>query len=135
MKDPIQVLETKGIRPTAMRIMIYKRLYHASRALSLGEMEKDFQTSERSTLYRTIKKFEKNSIVHQIEDGTGYRKYALCEESCSCEINTDLHLHFHCSVCKETICLTDHKIPQVSLPEGFVAEDANLVISGVCHKC
>ena len=55
--------------------------------------------------------FEENGIVHQIEDGTGITKYALCEPGCNCEIEQDLHLHFRCSNCNETVCLTEHKIP------------------------
>ena len=80
MEKIVQLLESKGIRPTAMRLMTYKRLAELEMAISLGDLEKDFKISERSTLYRTMKTFEENAIVHQIEDGTGVLKYALCEE-------------------------------------------------------
>ena len=82
-----------------------------------------------------MKTFEENNIVHQIADGTGIMKYALCEEDCECEVGHDLHLHFHCNLCNETICLTDRKIPPVNLPQGYVAEDINLVVKGICNKC
>ena len=99
------------------------------------ELEKDFERSERSTLFRTMKTFEEKGIVHQIEDGTGIIKYALCEDNCECEVGNDLHLHFHCNSCGETVCLTEHKIPTINLPEGYVAEDINLVAKGICEKC
>ena len=74
--------------------------------------------------------------MHQIDDGTGITKYALCEQRmCSCEIETDLHLHFHCNNCNETICLTEHKIPLIKVPDGFVSENVNLVVKGICDKC
>ena len=135
MEKIVQLLESKGIRPTAMRLMTYKRLAELEVAISLGDLEKDFKISERSTLYRTMKTFEEKGIVHQIEDGTGILKYALCEENCECEVGNDLHLHFHCSNCDETVCLTEHKIPQINLPEGYITEDINLVVKGVCEKC
>lgn len=135
MEKIVQLLGSKGIRPTAMRLMTYKRLAELEVAISLGDLEKDFKVSERSTLFRTIKTFEEKGIVHQIEDGTGVIKYALCEENCECEVGNDLHLHFHCTRCSETVCLTDRKIPQVNLPQGYMAEDINLVVKGVCHKC
>ncbi|MGB8706106.1 MAG: transcriptional repressor, partial [Gillisia sp.] len=91
--------------------------------------------SDRTTLYRSIKTFEEKGVVHKIDDGTGITKYALCEEGCNCEIENDLHLHFHCTSCHETICLTDYKIPQISLPKNFKAEDVNLVVKGICDKC
>ena len=135
MEKIVQLLESKGIRPTAMRLMTYKRLAELEVAISLGDLEKDFKISERSTLYRTMKTCEENAIVHQIEDGTGVLKYALCEENCECEVGNDLHLHFQCSNCDETVCLTEHKIPQINLPEGYITEDINLVVKGVCEKC
>ncbi len=135
MEKIVQLLESKGIRPTAMRLMTYKRLAELEVAISLGDLEKDFKVSERSTLFRTIKTFEEKGVVHQIEDGTGVIKYALCEENCECEVGNDLHLHFHCNNCNETVCLTEHKIPHISLPDGYITEDINLVVKGTCEKC
>lgn len=129
------LLQKNNIRPTAMRILVYKFLLENEAAKGLTDIENHFAKSDRTTLYRTIKTFEDKGIVHQIDDGTGTAKYALCEEGCNCEIETDLHLHFHCNLCDETICLTDHKIPQINLPNGFSAENANLVIKGICDKC
>jgi Fur family ferric uptake transcriptional regulator len=130
-----QVLESRNIRITAMRMLIYKFLAEKDVAVTLSDIENAFAKAERTTLYRTIKTFEENDIVHQIDDGTGITKYALCEPDCSCEIGTDLHLHFHCNNCNETVCLTEHKIPQIKVPEGFVSENVNLVIKGICDKC
>lgn len=135
MEKVIQLLESRGVRPTAMRLMTYKRLAELKVAASLGDLEKDFQISERSTLFRTMKTFEDKGVVHQIEDGTGVAKYALCEEGCECEVGSDLHLHFHCYSCDETVCLTEHKIPKINLPDGYIAEDINLVVKGICEKC
>lgn len=135
MKEIEKILEGKGIRPTAMRILIYKHLAQKEVAISLTDIESAFSKVERTTLYRTLKTFEDKGIAHQIDDGTGTQKYALCEPGCNCELEQDLHLHFHCNQCNETVCLTEHKIPHINLPEGFVAEDANLVLKGVCDKC
>lgn len=130
-----QVLEGNGVRPTAMRILIYRYMAQKDVALALTDIEKAFAKAERTTLYRTIKTFEEKGIVHQIEDGTGVPKYALCEPGCNCELDQDLHLHFHCSNCDETVCLTEHKIPHINLPLGYIAENANLVVTGICEKC
>lgn len=130
-----EFLQKKEIRPTAMRILIYKYMAKTATAVALTDIESFFEKSERTTLYRTLKTFEEKGIVHQIDDGTGVSKYALCEEGCTCDIEQDLHLHFHCNKCNETVCLTNHKIPQINLPEGFLAEDINLVVKGICDKC
>lgn len=85
--------------------------------MTLSKIEYAFDKADRTALYRTIKTFEEKDIVHQIDDGTGITKYALCEQGCSCDIKTDLHLHFHCNDCEETICLPDLKIHQIKVPE------------------
>ena len=130
-----QVLESKDIRVTAMRLLIFKFLAGKQVAVTLSDIENAFEKADRTTLYRTVKTFVEKDIVHQIDDGTGTIKYALCEQDCSCEIETDLHLHFHCNNCNETICLTEHKIPKIKVPNGFVSENVNLVVKGICNKC
>ena len=131
MREIEETLESKGIRPTAMRILIYKYMVEKEIALALTDIENAFIKSDRTTLYRTLKTFEENGIVHQIDDGTGTAKYAICEEHCNCELEQDLHLHFHCNSCDETVCLTEHKIPHINLPEGYKAKDVNLVVKGI----
>lgn len=130
-----QILDNNNVKPTAMRLLVLQFLLNKKVAVSLTNIEKYFDNSERTTLYRTLKTFVKNGIAHKIDDGTGITKYALCEENCNCEMDTDLHLHFHCTNCNETVCLTEHKIPFINLPEGFKAENVNLVVKGICDKC
>lgn len=135
MTEVEKTLDNKSIRPTAMRILIYKYMASKNTAVALTDIENAFEKAERTTLYRTLKTFEKKGIVHQIDDGTNISKFALCQPGCNCEIDQDLHLHFHCSHCDKTVCLTEHKIPHINLPKGYIAEDANLVIKGICDLC
>ena len=135
MNEIDKKLTEKEVRPTAMRSLVYQQLAKQNTAVALTDIELTFTKADRTTLYRTIKTFEEKGIVHQIDDGTGISKYALCEPGCNCEIENDLHLHFHCNNCDKTVCLTEHKIPQISLPDGYVAEDVNLVVKGICSDC
>jgi Fur family ferric uptake transcriptional regulator len=128
-------LQQKNIRPTAMRLLVYEFLEKQVVAASLTDIENTFDKLERTTLYRTLKTFEENGIVHKIDDGSGIAKFALCEDQCNCDLETDLHLHFHCTNCNETQCLTEQKIPHINLPPGYKAIDANLVVKGICNKC
>lgn len=135
MTEIEKTLNSFNVRPTAMRLLIYKFLAEKEVAVTLSDIENAFEKADRTTLYRTIKTFEEKAIVHQISDGTGVTKYALCEQGCNCDIKNDLHLHFHCNNCNETICLTEHKIPQIKVPDGFISENVNLVVKGICDKC
>ncbi len=130
-----KILQNNGIRPTAMRLLVLDFLTNKKAAVGISDLEKNFENSDRITLYRTIKTFEENKLIHSINDGTGVTKYALCEEGCECDIHHDLHVHFHCRVCQETFCLPKYKIPVIPLPSNFKQEEANLVVKGICSKC
>lgn len=135
MENLEQILENNYVKPTAMRLLVLQFLIGKKVAVSLSNIEAYFDNSDRTTLYRTLKTFVENDIAHQIDDGTGITKYAMCEENCHCEMDTDLHLHFHCNNCYETVCMTEHKIPHINLPDGFNAENVNMVVKGICEKC
>lgn len=118
-----------------MRLLVLEVLSEQISAIGLTELEKSFERSDRITLYRTLKTFQENGLVHSIDDGTGAPKYALCEMGCECNINRDLHVHFRCRICMGTFCLPKLKIPTLALPAKFKAEEANLVVKGICGKC
>ena len=127
-------LKKRSIQPTAMRILVLQYLMQKSTAISLKDIEMDFEKADKSTLFRTLRTFEKQKLIHKIDDGSGYQKYALCLESCEC-VPQDLHYHFHCEKCKETFCLTTHNIPSIDLPKNFVMHQANMVVKGICGGC
>lgn len=127
-------LEQKKVRPTAMRLLVLETLQKQKAAISLQDLELAFEKADRITLYRTLKTFQKKGLIHSIEDGTGATKYALCQEGCECAPE-DMHLHFFCTSCEGTFCLPKLKIPEISLPEGFVPVETNLLVKGVCANC
>lgn len=135
IKELENILNNKKIRLTAMRLLVMETLSDQKSAISLSELEKSFEKSDRITLYRTLKTFQEKGLVHSIDDGTGAPKYALCEEGCECDMEKDLHVHFHCRICSETFCMPKYKIPEIELPIKFKAEEANLVVKGVCANC
>lgn len=130
----IEKLHHKKVRPTAMRMLVYEVLEKNRKAMNLNEIEKHFENVERSTIFRTLKTFEENHIIHGIDDGTGAIKYALCADDCFCQ-PSDLHVHFLCNRCGQTQCLKNIPLPYLVLPEGFSFESANFVIQGTCSNC
>jgi Fur family ferric uptake transcriptional regulator len=120
MKEIEKRLNDNGVRPTAMRILIYRYMAEKEIAVALTDIENVFAKADRTTLYCTLKTFEQKGIVHQIDDGTHISKFALCEPVCNCELEQDLHLHFHCTNCDETVCLTEQKIPHINLPDDYI---------------
>jgi len=127
-------LESKNIKPTAMRELVYDVLKKSQKALNLKEIEEHFENVDRSTIFRSLKTFQDNYLVHNVDDGSGTIKYALCDEDCTCSLH-DLHVHFLCIRCGRTRCLKNMPIPKINLPKGFTFESASFVVKGLCPIC
>lgn len=134
MKNIENKLKDRHIKPTAMRELVLKVLSEQNTAISLADLEKQFEKADKATLYRTLKTFEENKLIHSIDDGTGSVKYALCKETCQCNPE-ELHVHFLCIKCQQTYCLNDISIPNINLPAGFKLETINMVVKGICFNC
>jgi Fur family ferric uptake transcriptional regulator len=134
MKETDKKLKIRNIKPTAMRELVLKVLTEQDRAISLADLEQKFDNADKTTLYRTLKTFEENKLIHSINDGTGSVKYALCKETCQCHPE-DLHVHFLCTKCQQTYCLNDISIPSIDLPTNFKLETINMVVKGICSNC
>lgn len=128
------ILKNRKIKPTAVRLLVLRQLMEEEKAVSLKDLEQILIHSDKSTIFRTLKTFEQQKLIHSIADGSGVTKYALCLESCECAPQ-DQHFHFHCVNCEATFCLPKQSIPIVQLPPKFTLQQANLVLKGVCANC
>ena len=100
----------------------------------LDEKTAILDTVDKSTIFRTLTLFLSHHLIHSIDDGTGSFKYAVCSDSCSCDVS-DLHTHFHCEKCNKTFCFTNIPTPVVKLPQGFTLNSINYVLKGICPDC
>ncbi len=127
-------LEKKGIRPTAVRVLVLDALSASGRAVSLPELEALLGSVDKSSIFRTLNLFRRHHLVHALEDGSGALKYEVCggEEACSV---SDMHPHFYCECCRRTFCFEAMRIPPVRLPEGFVLHEINYMVKGICRAC
>ena len=129
-----QTLENAGIRVTAVRLLIWRQVRHGfSDAFSLADLESALPTVDRSTLFRTLTLLTEAHLLHDIDDGSGAQKYCVChlDDTRHCEG----HVHLTCRVCHRTFCLTNVRIPQVPIPDGFEPEEAEYVVKGICSNC
>ena len=134
-EDVVGILEMHGVKPTAMRLLVFRELDRARHPLSLKDLEERMVTADRSTIFRTLSLLHKKHIIHAIEDGSGAMKYELCHSSDLCEEDDDQHPHFYCEQCQRTFCLHDTPFPRVCLPEGFQVTATNFLIKGLCAEC
>lgn len=133
--DIIEMLARAGVRPSPVRTLIIKELLEADRPLSAMELEERLDTVDRSSITRSLTIFAEERLVHIISDGSGSMKYELCKSCTHDSGHSDEHVHFHCRVCGQTVCLQNAPIQVPTLPQGYEPEFTTFVITGLCPKC
>lgn len=129
------VLRRKHLNITDSRKKILSLFLINRDALAHADIEKKAgEKFDRVTVYRTLQTFVEKGIVHTIPTADNAILYALCKD-CDEEHHHDDHVHFVCSNCNATICLDDVVSPEIKLPQGYVAENVQVVINGICKDC
>jgi Fur family ferric uptake transcriptional regulator len=129
------ILENKKVKITAARELVLNAFLKNDFALSLKDIENILPWSDKVTIFRTLKTFEKKGVLHQINDGSVAIKYALCIDECEASEHFDIHPHFHCNKCGKTICLDKQKIIIENIPTDIVVNNYSLILNGLCSNC
>jgi Fur family transcriptional regulator, ferric uptake regulator len=129
------VLRRKHLSITDSRKKILSLFLTHKDALTHADIEKKAgEKFDRVTVYRTLQTFVEKGIIHTIPTADNVILYALCKD-CDEEHHHDDHVHFVCRNCNSTICLDDIVSPEINLPAGYIAEDVQVVINGICKDC
>jgi Fur family ferric uptake transcriptional regulator len=137
MKKKIdELLKKNELSVTAGRRQILEFFLQQDGALSHSDIEKRAGGKfDRVTVYRTLQAFLEKGLIHSIPTADNSIRYALCKDDCSGGHHRDDHVHFICNTCGNTMCLEDVTIPPIKLPGGFVTEQVEMLVSGVCKSC
>ena len=138
MNTTANVLRQYGLRLTDSREAILHLFLQKNFALSQGDLETLLDGRfDRVTLYRTLKTFLEQGLVHKVLDDGGTLKYALCRDDCRQPDHTHHHdhVHFKCRQCGHTTCLDELHIPALPLPQGYSREETSLLVQGLCPAC
>ncbi len=134
MKNIVEILEGKGIKPTVNRVLVAKELTKATHPVSLADLEVSLSTMDKASIFRVLQLFTEKGVVHAIEDGSRSQKYEICPSESHHDF-ADQHVHFYCESCKETFCLEKEHVPAINVPDGFTVLSANYMLKGLCPKC
>ncbi len=127
-------LSEAGIRATPIRMHIYEHIERLGDTFSLGDLENALLEIDKSTIFRTLTLFQEHHLIHGIDYAGGALKYCLCRNAGQCE-KEENHCHFYCHNCGKTYCLDNHLETNFPMPEGFIAEQINYVVKGICQHC
>ncbi len=127
-----ELLLEKQVKPTAMRILIAEEFLKNKKAIGLQTLENLLPTADKTTIYRTVKTFLDNDVIHAIILPDGRTEYALCKHKGN---QHNVHPHFTCKKCGQTYCLPEIKMPSSSFPKGYTISETILTLSGICPQC
>jgi Fur family transcriptional regulator, ferric uptake regulator len=135
MKEEVNaLLGNKNMSRTPCRVEILKTLLESGSALSESEIRNKLSyTFDRTTIYRTLRSFLEQDVIHSISLEGGDVRYAITRVR---ESHTgNYHSHFYCDECNNVYCLSRPEFHPPDLPEGFVASGYDLIVNGRCAKC
>jgi Fur family ferric uptake transcriptional regulator len=132
MQLSVQQAETQiralGHRVTSARLMTLAYLLQAEKPVTHDELLTHIALPmDRVTLYRVLDWLVRQKLAHKVttEDrlwrfiaGDGGRVH---------------HPHFYCENTGKLICLTDVKLPDITLPKQFKVSHVEIVFHGVCE--
>jgi Fur family transcriptional regulator, ferric uptake regulator len=131
-----EILKRNQLSVTSGRRKILELFLHQDGALSHSDIErKAGEKFDRVTVYRTLQAFLEKGLIHSIPTADNSIRYALCKDNCSAGHHRDDHVHFICNACGNTVCLEDVTVPSIKLPRGFLAQQVDMLVSGVCKTC
>jgi Fur family ferric uptake transcriptional regulator len=129
------LLRRNHLSVTDSRRKILSLFLQQKDALTHGDIEKKAgEKFDRVTIYRTLQTFVEKGIIHSIPTADNSVRYALCKD-CKEGHHHDDHVHFMCDNCNTTTCLDNVVSPRIDLPAGYVANDVQVVIHGLCKEC
>jgi Fur family ferric uptake transcriptional regulator len=129
------IMRAAGHRVTRQRILILDAVCDEGSHTTLGRIYARVRaadsTIDRSTLYRTLKLFNRLGLVVSAQPGDGEIYYEIAH-----------HQHHHHLVCRR--CGAEAEIPhtiletvikQVEAQYGFLVQTEHLVLTGLCQQC
>src|SRR5580658_8941487 len=130
------LLKKSQLSVTGGRRKILELFLQHDGALSHSDIEKKAgEKFDRVTVYRTLQVFLEKGLIHSIPSVDNSIRYALCKDDCSGWRHSDDHSQFVCTSCGTTVCLEDVVVPAVRLPGGYVSEQVEMLVSGICKSC
>jgi Fur family transcriptional regulator, ferric uptake regulator len=128
------LLGNKNLSRTPCRVEVLRALLDSGSALSETEIRNKLSYNfDRTTIYRTIRSFLDQDVIHGISLEGGEVRYAITQTRE--KHSGHFHAHFYCDGCNNVYCLSRPEFVPPVLPEGFSATSFDLLINGRCKEC
>ncbi len=132
MEEARELLSSFNMHKTPCRVEMLSTLIHSQSALTELEIKQRMSYEyDRATIFRNLKAFLKAGVIHGVPlEGGEVRYQVTAPQQCD-----HIHAHFHCKQCSNLYCLKAVEIQKLNLPDGYKADEYDLVIKGFCDNC
>jgi Fur family ferric uptake transcriptional regulator len=129
-------IRTAGLRSTAPRISVLRRLSQAATPVSHGELVAALgdEGMDRTTIYRNLVDLTEAGLVQRTDLGDHVWRFEL-KRSADAEVK---HPHFTCVACGSVACLPEVRL-QVKqgrgVPRALAKQKVEIQLRGKCDDC
>ncbi len=124
----------RGIRVTAQRLAVYRALAedtaHPTADAIYAKLQVGMSSLSPTTVYRILEFLEKEGLVRRVSTTEGAGRF---------DANIAWHQHLVCRACGSMADYAQELPVELCLPRhgtgGFVAEEYDIRIVGVCREC
>lgn len=131
-----QFIRARGSRLTSARVRVLAELMAADSALTHLELQKRVEEGaepiDRVTLYRVLDWLDEVKLAHRVAGPDRIFRFSV-------HASQTPHGHFRCIRCTRMYCLKEGgallRGIKTLLPAGFVGDEVELTVSGICGAC
>ncbi len=126
-----KVLSEASIKPSIQRIKIYDYLLrnniHPTVDIVYNNLAKDIPTLSKTTVYNTLKLFEKQGLINDVTIDETEIRYDAIKKT---------HGHFKCEECGQIYDFDyNHESLKIAGLTKFSVNKTNLNLKGICPEC
>ena len=128
-----EILKEHGVMPTPQRLAVFASLAarrdHPSVDRVFSDLRRKIPTLSKTTVYATLQLLAEKRLIGRVRVDAEEIRY---------DGDLKFHAHFRCRACGAIFDIgldAPHERPFANLPDGFEAENEELVYYGLCPKC
>jgi len=129
-EEAARFLRLHGIRPITHRVAVYEFLrnnpIHPCAETIFQNLSGTLSSLSRTTVFNVLKHLCEKGVVRRITVENDKSLY---------DANIADHIHFKCNSCGDVHDIFPEEFPEVVLPTGYVVEERQMNIWGICSDC
>lgn len=128
------LIRDTGARLTQPRTRVLSYLLKQNAAMTHHDIHDRLpgEPLDAVTLYRVLEWLTENGLAHRIAGGDQVWRFSAGGAG----QQKHEHAHFQCNSCDAVTCFNDVPLPRrVKMPAGFVSEEVDFLIKGICPRC